>query len=318
MDIEELSSVAVLGAGIMGSGIAQIFAQTGFEVWLYSRTEETLQNAIKKIEHNQETLVANNALSPETAREALRRISTTTDLVEAVDGVDLVNENLPEQLELKQEVFENLGEISLPETLLTTDTSGLSITEIAERTSHPGRVAGMHWWNPPHIVPLVEIVRGESTTDQTVKTLYTLLEKLGKKPVVVKKDVPGFIGNRLQSAIFREILYLLENEVAEPEDIDVVMKYGPGFRYSAIGPVQTMDLAGLDTVVSVSDYLFKEHDRSTKPNRLLKKLVKEGKLGAKTGSGLYEYTEEALARIIRERDEKFIQVLRNNREDQEH
>lgn len=318
MDTEELSSVAVLGAGIMGSGIAQIFAQAGFEVWLYSRTEETLQNAIKKIEHNQETLVANNALSPENAREALRRISTTTDLVEAVDGVDLVNENLPEQLELKQEVFENLGEISLPETLLTTDTSGLSITEIAERTSHPGRVAGMHWWNPPHIVPLVEIVRGESTTDQTVKTLYTLLEKLGKKPVVVKKDVPGFIGNRLQSAIFREILYLLENEVAEPKDIDVVMKYGPGFRYSAIGPVQTMDLAGLDTVVSVSDYLFKELDRSTKPNRLLKKLVKEGKLGAKTGSGLYEYTEEALARIIRERDEKFIQVLRNNREDQEH
>ncbi len=317
MDIEELSSVAVLGAGIMGSGIAQIFAQSGYEVWLYSRTEETLQNAVKKIEHNQETLIANNALSPETAREALRRISTTTDLVEAVDGVDLVNENLPEQLELKQEVFENLGEISLPETLLTTDTSGLSITEIAERTSHPGRVAGMHWWNPPHIVPLVEIVRGESTTDQTVKTLYTLLEKLGKKPVVVKKDVPGFIGNRIQSAIFREILYLLENEVAEPEDIDVVMKYGPGFRYSAIGPVQTMDLAGLDTVVFVSDYLFKELDRSTKPNRLLKKLVKEGKLGAKTGSGLYEYTEEGLARIIRERDKKFIQVLRNNRDDKE-
>lgn len=309
MDVEDIDITAVLGAGIMGSGIAQVFAQTGFQVRLYSRTENTLKNALKKIESNQEALIAHNILSPEEAEEALKRISITTNLVEAVDGVNLVSENLPEILQLKQDIFHSLGEISLPETILTTDTSGLSITEIAQHTAHPGRVAGMHWWNPPHIVPLVEIVRGEQTTDDTANTLYTLLEKLGKTPVVVKKDVPGFIGNRIQAAILREVLALLEDGVAEPEDIDLVMKCGPGFKYAAIGPVLAMDLVGLDTVMMVADYLLKEIDRSTKPSKLLKKLVKEGKLGAKTGAGLYQYTPESLSRIIKERDEKFIRLI---------
>lgn len=309
-DIEGLQSVAILGAGIMGSGIAQVFAQAGYEVWLYSRTEETLEKALNRIEQNQETLTDNDLLTSDAAREARNRISVTTDLVQAVDGVDLVNENLPEILDLKQEVFKSLGEMSLPETILTTDTSGLSITEIAEETSHPGRVAGLHWWNPPHLVPLVEIIRGEETTDETVNILYAVMEKVGKKPVVVKKDIPGFIGNRLQTAVVREVLGLLEDEVADPEDIDLVMKYGPGFRYPAIGPVQAMDLAGLDTVMLVSDYLFKEINRSTRPNRLLKRLVKEGKLGAKTGAGHYSYSDESLQNIIRERDEKFIALLK--------
>jgi 3-hydroxybutyryl-CoA dehydrogenase len=316
MDVEDVSSVAVLGAGIMGSGIAQVFAQAGYEVWLYSRTEKTLKNALDRIKHNQQTLITYHFLSPQAAREAMSRISTTTDLVEAVDGVDLVNENLPEMLELKREVFKSLGEISLPETLLTTDTSGLSITEIAEQASFPERVAGLHWWNPPHIVPLVEIVRGEQTSDETVNTLHSLVEKLGKRPVVVKKDIPGFIGNRIQSAVVREVLALLEDDVADPQDIDTVMRYGPGFRYPAIGPVQAMDLAGLDTVMLVSDYLFKELDRSTKPSRLIKKLNKEGRLGAKTGAGIYDYTEESLLKTIRERDEMFIKLLELNRETQ--
>jgi len=314
MDAEELSSVAVLGAGIMGSGIAQVFAQAGYEVWLYSRTEKTLKNALKRIEANQEVLIANDLLSLKAAEDSIRRITITTDLVEAVDGVDLVSENLPEMLELKQEVFKNLGEISLPETILTTDTSGLSITQIAQYTSHPDRAAGLHWWNPPHIVPLVEIVRGEETADETIDILYALMESLGKIPVIVRKDVPGFIGNRIQSAIVREVLGILEEGGAEPEDIDKVMKYGPGFRYAAIGPVLAMDLAGLDTVMRVSDYIFKEIDRSTKPNKLLKKLVKDGNLGAKTGAGIYQYTRESLARIIKERDEKFIKLLRLERE----
>jgi 3-hydroxybutyryl-CoA dehydrogenase len=315
MEADDIDSLAVLGAGIMGSGIAQVFAQAGYDVWLYSRTEKTLSNALDNIARNQETMINHGLLTSEAAEEARWRIITTTDLVEAVDGVDLVSENLPEVLELKQEIFKSLTEISLPETLLTTDTSGLSITQIAENTARPGRIAGMHWWNPPHIVPLVEIVKGEETTDHTCQLLYTFLERLEKKPVVVKKDIPGFIGNRIQSAVVREVLNLLEEGAAEPEDIDTVMKYGPGFRYPAIGPVLAMDLAGLDTVMYVSDYLFKDISRASKPPKLLKKLVKEGKLGTKTMEGLYSYKEDTLRRIIKERDEKFIRQLKDNEQE---
>lgn len=316
MNVSEVSRVAVIGGGTMGPGIAGTFAQAGCEVGLVDLTDDLLRGGMERLRQAQAVLVEAGLLLPDGAADALGRVRPTVRLEAACEGADLVVEAITEDLELKKEMFGRFGALCPAQAVLATNTSGLSITEIARGADRPDRVAGMHFWNPPHIIPLVEVTRGEATADATADLLVGICRRLGKRPILVRHDIPGFVGNRLQFAVMREALHLLSEGVASAEDIDTAMTAGPGLRYGLMGPLRTADLGGLDVFSAISRYLFAELNSSTKPSAILSELVGAGKLGAKSGEGIYTYSSEALDRYLTRRDRvllKFLDVL--NREE---
>ena len=310
MDLNQIKRVAVIGAGIMGHGIAQTFALGGFEVTLNDISDELLGKAIQRIQSNLHTFVAFGMTTPEAAREALSRIKTQRDLKEAVGKVDAVVEAVPEIMKLKKQIFKQLDEYCPSHTMIASNTSGLSLTEMAAEVKRQKQVVITHWWNPPQIIPVVEIVKGQYTSDQTVDLICQLLAAIGKRPVRILREVPGFLGNRLQFALFREALACLKEGVASAEDIDMAVKGTFGFRLPTLGPLETSDYGGLDTFLSISKYLFKEIDRSKEPPEILEEKVRQGKLGVKTGEGFYFYSPEKLEESIKERDRQFLQRLK--------
>lgn len=311
----EIGRVAVIGAGTMGSGIAQVFAQAGCEVLLQARRRESLERAVARIEANQRLMIEGGLLTEAEARAARRRLAVTTEIGQAVAGVEFVSENVPEDLALKRELFGTLDRLAPPEAILSTDTSGLPISEIAAATRTPRRVVGLHWVNPPHLVPAVEVVSGRQTSPETVATTCALAERLGKVPIRVARDVPGFVWNRLQFAILREALHICEAEIARPEDVDLALTHGLGFRWSAIGPLRLVDLAGLDIFHTIARYLLPELSRATEPPRLLADLVRDGRVGAKAGVGFYPYPPGAAEEAIARRDRQLIAFLKARRAD---
>ena len=306
---KDINTVGVVGAGNMGAGIAQTFAESGFDVIMHSRTPVGLQRGLDLIRLNQRQFQENGLITKEKSEQALSKISTTTDIQDLSDS-DFINENAPEDLEIKRSIFSKLDQICGQDIILSTDTSGLPITEIARATKRPERVVGMHWWNPPHIMPLVEIIKGEKTEDEALRTVRDLCPKIGKKPVMVKKDAPGFVANRMQFAIAREAYSILHEGIADAEDIDLSIREGLGFRYSVIGPLQTFDIAGLDTVYKIAGYLLKEIDNSTEPPKILKELVENGHYGVKTGKGVYDYASKTQEEVISERNRGLIKMLK--------
>ncbi len=314
MKLEQINRVAVAGAGTMGAGIGLCFAQAGYEVVLYDVLPEQLDKALTRIGAAQKVLVREAIVSREAAEEARQRISTALRLEEALDEAQFVLESIPERLTLKQEFLAKVESLCTPETILATNTSGLSITKIASVCEVPGRVAGMHWVNPPELVPLVEVIRGDQTHDGTADTIYELARKLGKRPVLVRKDVPGFAMNRLQFAVFREALHLVESGVLLAQDLDQTMSYGLGFRYPWLGPLKTADLGGLDVFHSVGSYLFKELSTMQSPPESFNTLIAAGKLGIKSGEGFYKYEEGAREQILEKRDLYFVRQWKLIRE----
>lgn len=311
MKVTDLRVVGVVGAGIMGSGIAERFAEAGCEVIVWSRSETTLQNCLRRIELNQKTLIEAGLLDEALAQEARRRLRFTSDLKDCAPA-QFISENVVEDPQVKQELFARLEEIVAEETVLTTDTSGIPITICQAKCRHPERVVGMHWWNPPHIMPLVEIIKGEKTGEEAAQFAYEVARWLNKVPIMVQKDVPGFVGNRMQLAVMREAFWLLENGVASAEDIDTAVQYGFGFRYPVLGPLRTSDFAGLDTVLRVATHLFPQLDSTQEPPGILRRLVEQGRFGAKTGGGIYNYEPGEVEAIIAERDRQFLQLLKIN------
>ncbi|RLB03286.1 MAG: 3-hydroxyacyl-CoA dehydrogenase/enoyl-CoA hydratase family protein, partial [Deltaproteobacteria bacterium] len=245
MSTENIRKVAIIGAGLMGHGIAQVFAQAGYQVSMQSRREKSVQQAFERIEANLQTLVE-SGLVEEAPSQILARIEGTTNMNEAAENADFVVEAVPEVLSVKKEVFKNLDKICPEHTILASNTSGLSITEIASATNRPEKVVGTHFWNPPHLVQAVEIVRGLKTSDNTVKITQELLVKVGKKPVIISKDIFGQVGIRILYAMLREAISLLEKDVASVEDIDVVVREALGTRLSVMGLFEMADLSGLD------------------------------------------------------------------------
>ncbi len=303
-------SVAVIGAGIMGAGIAQVFAQAGHPVRLQARRRETLEAALARIRANHEGLVAQGLLTAEDAGAARDRIRLTQELGEGLAGAGFVSENIPERLEAKQALFAEMDRLVPSSTILSTNTSSLPITKIAQATHASGRVVGMHWFNPPHLIPLVEVIRGERTDGRTFEATYRLAQAIGKVPIRVEKDIPGFVANRIQRALEREVFYLDRIGACTREDLEVALKHGLGFRWSVAGPYELADLAGIETFSAVASFLFPELSRDTEPPPLFAELVSRGRLGAKTGAGIYDYGPGDVDRILARRNAMLIDFIK--------
>jgi 3-hydroxyacyl-CoA dehydrogenase len=301
----------IVGAGIMGHGIAVVLAQGGCQVTMVDVSDEVLETSGVKIRAALATLVRHKLLDQRQAERVQSRIHGTTDLEAATHDSDFVVEAATEDIHVKRSIFSRLDSLCPSRTILTSNTSSLPIAQMASATQRPDRVLGTHFIMPAHVMPLVEIVRGEKTSDDTVQTTLRLMKESGKTPVVVNKDIPGFIHNRLQAALGREACALIQAGVASPQDIDTVVTRGFGLRYSTTGPMEQRDLAGLNIHYAVAKHLYPLLDTSTGPHQHYVQLVTEGHLGVKTGQGFYNWEGKDAEAILRDQEERLIEVVKN-------
>ena len=305
--------MAVIGAGLMGHGIAQIFAGKGWQVSLTDVDEAILSKAIQGITANLTFLAQNGIGAVEDVEPALARIKTTLSLEEAAADEDFVIEAVAEWLDLKQDLFSKLDAMCPPRTILATNTSVMSITEIASKSTNRTRIVGTHFWNPPYLVPLVEVVPGNDTVPEAVDSTYDVLKKVGKHPVKVRRDVPGFVGNRLQHALWREAISIVDQGIADAATVDEVIKNSFGIRLPVLGPLETADMVGLDLTLQIHDYILRHLDRSTEPASVLKEKVKKGDLGFKTGKGFQEWGAQSMDECRRRLTEHLIRWVREQK-----
>lgn len=306
--MKKQNKVVVAGAGTMGASLAQVYARAGWDTVLYNRSASGLERAKNLIELNQATFVKEEILSEEESKTLLARIKMTTEKADFTDAA-LVVESIVEKLDAKQEFWGEISQIVPEDALLATNTSGLHITDIAKACKYPERFMGQHWLNPPHLLPLCEIIAGEKTSPENVQKMRSLVESLGKQPVVVA-DINGFIINRIQFALLREALHIVDIGAATFEDVDTVLKAGMGLRYAALGPFGVADFGGLDTFDHINSYLNAELDDSKVGNKRLHEMVEAGKLGVKSGQGFYDYSGDKADAAIRERDRLYIELAK--------
>lgn len=304
-----INNVVVVGAGIMGQGIAQIFAQGGKKTILIDSHEEVLKVAPDKIKKNVELLVANGLLKTGFLDEIFGFIEFTSDMNRAKDA-DIIIEAIPEKFVLKERLFKDLENICRSDTILATNTSGIPITKLASVIRHSERVIGTHFYMPAQLIPLVEIIQTEQTNEELIQQTVDLMTAVGKKPVRVRKDVPGFIGNRLQHAIAREAMSLIQKGVATQEDIDTVVKSSLAIRFVLTGPIEQRDFNGLDTHLSIAEYLYSDLEDAKEPLAILRKRVEAGDLGLKTGRGFYDWTEKNLDEVIAYKNQELIDLIK--------
>ncbi len=284
--------IGVIGAGLMGHGIAYLLAAAGHIVAIYDPSAEWRNSLTTRLKSAIDLLDGEPAL--------LGRISVHDQMAPAMKDASFVFEAAPEKLPLKQQIFAELENLTAPTTILASNSSAIPSTRIGEKLNHRDRVVGTHFWNPPHLVPLVEVIQNDKTSDETIRKTMDLLRDAGRKPVHVKKDIPGFVGNRLQHALKREAIALVAAGVCDADTIDEVVKNGFGARMAVLGPMEQTDLVGTDLTLDIQNVLLADLDRSTEPTEMLKDLVASGKLGMRTGEGLRKWTPEA-ADAVRER-----------------
>jgi len=304
----KIKTISVLGTGTMGHGITQLCAQAGYNVRMYGRSDASLERGMSAIRDNLENLTEEERISATDAKKIKSRISTFADMQEVAEKADFIIEALAEDLKLKQKIFQKLDLHCNTEVILATTTSGISPTEIALKMKNPQRFVVAHFWNPPQLIPLVEIVPGEKTSPETMHITEELMKLLGKKPVKMKKECPGFIANRIQYAMFREALYIVQQGWADPEDVDKSVEYSFGRRLPVTGPLKTIDLGGLDIIFRVASYLFDDLSNDMKPLELLKSKYENKKFGIKSDSGLYEWTSKNSRNLVKKRN-RLLQYL---------
>ena len=290
MKAGNIKRVLVVGAGVMGEGIAQNFAQAGLSVRLVDQGQEILERCLAKIEANIGLFLEFGLLreEPSSIKSRIEPVLSQY-LAQAIQDCDFVVEAIPEILQLKRDLFAQMDSCR-QDIILSSNTSSFTISAIAEGLRHPGRAVGLHYFNPAHIMPLVEIHRGHHTEDEVVEVARELMLKVGKNSVLVRKEVPGFIVNRIQGAMKREIDYLIDEGIVTPEDLDTAIKGSIGFRLACFGPMEAEDMIGLDTAARVSAQIFKVLSNKTEPSPLLLEKVNKGELGIKSGKGWYDYT----------------------------
>ncbi|HET7323012.1 MAG TPA: 3-hydroxyacyl-CoA dehydrogenase family protein [Halococcus sp.] len=300
--------ITVIGAGNMGHGFATHFALNEWDVTLTDHRQSNLDDAEARIRevvrfHNEEGV---SSVSPD---EVLARVSTTLDRDEGVSDADFVLETVPENLDTKREVFASLADAAPSDAVLASNTSGIPITDIAAGNDAADRIIGCHWWYPPYLLKPVEVVRGEATADETVNRTIDILESIDRKPVLVERDVPGFVWNRVQNAVVRECLHLATEGVASIEDINMAIRDGYARRTSVIGPFETIDIGGLDLYRTVAGDLFPHLSDADAPNELFEEHLDNGRGGIEDGAGFFEY-EVPASEVTHRRDEGLVALQR--------
>lgn len=308
----EIERLAVIGCGTMGHTIALNAAWFGIQVKMYGIDQKDVQNGLLAVKAKLKTLFEKDLIMQNQQDQILEKITGTDSLSEAVSGTTFIIECIPENLELKNDLFVKLDEMCNEGVILATNTSGLSPSLIGLNLKHPQRTLATHFWNPAHLIPLVEVLRSKFTNDHTFKRAIDLLKFMNKKPIEVKKEVPGMVGNRLQFALFREAQFLLEQGIASKEDIDAAVTYGIGRRLPVTGPLLSADMGGLDVFASISDYLFKDLSNADQSSGKLRDLIAQGHFGQKNGEGYYSWNEKFTAEMNYKREEQLIQFLKDD------
>jgi 5-formyl-3-hydroxy-2-methylpyridine 4-carboxylic acid 5-dehydrogenase len=301
-----MKNIAIIGTGTMGPGMAATLARGGMDVACYDASGAARDKTPGEVS----TALAVLERIGGPAAPKLGAVTITTDLAEAVADADLVIEAVPENPEIKAQVFRELDRLSKPDAILASNTSGIPITKIQQSVSDPRRVVGMHWSNPPHVIPVIEVIAGEQTAPEVVERLRQLVAGLGLMPVRVLRDVPGFVENRVLYAIMRECLSLVDKGIISAEELDTCVQWGIGFKLAVIPPLQLLDVAGLDIYKAVASYLNADLDGSSGVSDSVTARVDRGDLGMKTGKGLFDYTPERAAELRKERAAKLVAVRR--------
>lgn len=308
-----IRNITVFGPGMMGSGIAQVFAgNEDLKVTIFIR-EKFEYECMDKIKSNLQVLKENGVITEEKIKGILDRISLTEDLQEAVKDADFIVECIPENMELKQDLFKRLEHICKDTTIFATNTSVMSITEISEKVKDKSRLVGTHFWNPPYLIPLVEVIKSDYTSDEVMDKTMELLKKVEKHPIRVNKDVPGFVANRLQHALWREAISIVEHDIADAATVDEAIKYSFGLRLPVLGPMENSDMVGTDLTLSIHSYILKHLENSTEPSPILKEKVEAGDLGFKTGKGFQEWSADQAKKSNEGLRDYLIKVLYKNK-----
>ncbi len=306
---EGIKKIAVIGAGTMGHGISQVFAQGGYEVWMMSRTQKTLDRGFSLIQSSLSAMAEEGLIDEKSIPSIMARIHLTTSLEEAAEEADIAFETMAEDKEAKKDVFSKLDKFCPPRTLLASNTTYLNIFEFIE-TSRPDKVLIAHWYAPPQIIPLVDVVKGPKTDEESIKLMVDLLRDIGKKPAIFKKYVPGYVVTRLQIALQREVYYLLDNDYLSPEELDEAARWGLALRMMIVGVVKRIDFGGIDlTVKNLEKPAFQLTPPDYKPQKIFE-LYRQGHYGVKTGKGFYDYGGRSEADVCKERDIKLIKLLK--------
>ncbi|MFC6864385.1 3-hydroxyacyl-CoA dehydrogenase family protein [Halomicroarcula sp. GCM10025817] len=307
--MHETHRVGVFGAGDMGHGLAAHFAVHGHDVTVLDHRQSNLDAARDRI-HDVVSFLNDEDVTDHPPDAVTSDIEYTLDTASGLSGADVVIESVPEDLDVKHQVFQQIAEAAPGDAVLASNTSGLPITDIAAGVAdHAERVVGCHWWYPPYLLPTVEVVRGAETSDETVERVESLLRSVDRDPVLVNKDVPGFVWNRIQMAIFRESLHIVEEGIASAADVNKAIRDGYALRTAAIGPLETIDIAGLDLVQTVLDDLSPHLCNDDEANPLLEAHLSAGRDGIHSGGGIFEY-DDSPDEITQARDERVMAIRR--------
>lgn len=307
-------NITVIGCGTMGHSIVLNAAWAGLNVTMYGLNADETEKGLAGIVAKLDVLVKGKIIKETDIPSIMQRITTTHSLNEAAATASFIIEAIPENLQLKHDLFKSLENMANDDVVFASNTSGLVPSQIAEVLIHPERFIVLHFWNPAHLIPLVEVVGTKNTNDTTLQRSIDMLNLMHKKPVVIKKEVMGFIGNRLQAALLREALYLLEQGVASKEDIDAAITYSIGRRLPVTGPLASADMGGLDIFAAIADYLFKDLSAATQAPQILKDMVAENKLGQKTRQGFYAWDEQFTENMNSKRELELIRFLKQDRQ----